>query len=73
MSPNTLITDIIPGMEWPIAEITLRICGTTEIKRKTRSILKVLRTESAPVVGIQAIATINRSKMFQLERKNLNL
>ena len=67
--PSMPTTDIIPGIEYLIAETTRRICGTTEIRRKTRKILKVRSTVSAPLVGSQAMPTMERSKIFQPDRK----
>ena len=70
---NTPTTEAIPGIEWPSAPITRRICGTTESKRSTLSILNARKTESAPLVGAQEIATIIKSNQFHPERKKLLL
>ncbi len=66
---STPPTEIIPGIECPIAEMTRRICGTTEISRKTRKILKALKTARAPDAGTQAIVTMVRSNKFHPDLK----
>ena len=59
----------MPGIEWPMAEITRRKDGTTDSNLKTRNIRKARSIANGPAEGSQEVVTINKSKTFQPDLK----
>ena len=69
ISASRAAIEAMPGIAASRPETTLRIDGTTEISRSTRSTRNDRRTANGPVAGITAMPTTSRSKTFQLSRK----